>query len=294
MNTKSAVHDQMHEKAIFRLLQLCAILIFFGRAYQFWFFGAPFRAFLWDESLLSPIVEGLFSISWNDYATNPITNTYIAAAIKINSVIFLLAGLAVTLLHRTQHWLLRLPVYLGITGLLFLAICLVKDKNYDILQFFELSIQLAVPVLLLAVSRKKMPFGKLELWLKIAIACTFLPHGLFAMGFPYVPGHFIDMTINILNVNENTAVNFLFVAGLIDIVLSVLIFIPRIAKYFLAYAVFWGLVTAFARIVAGFNADFISHSLHQHVYLTIYRLPHGLVPLAVLWVIKYLRLTIKD
>jgi hypothetical protein len=59
------------------LLSFSAFLIFFGRAYQFFFFGAPYRAIFWDESLLSPVVEGLFNYTWQEYATNLKVNTFI-------------------------------------------------------------------------------------------------------------------------------------------------------------------------------------------------------------------------
>uniref|UniRef100_UPI0025D60385 hypothetical protein n=1 Tax=Winogradskyella sp. TaxID=1883156 RepID=UPI0025D60385 len=118
--------------------------------------------------------------------------------------------------------------------------------------------------------------------LKIAIACTFVAHGLFAMGLIYLPGYFVDMTIKILGVNETQATVFLYVVGVLDLITSVLIFIPKVAKYALLYMMFWGFATAFARLLAGFNSDFFSMSIHNNTFLVIYRLSHGLLPLIVL------------
>jgi hypothetical protein len=163
-----------------------------------------------------------------------------------------------------------------------MGICMVKSKNYDILQLFELSIQLIVPlVIFFNSSLKNMDVSKISKWLKIAVALTFIPHGLFAMGIFYVPGHFIDMTIKILGVNETQATQLLWIVGVLDIIGSIFIFIPKLARLTLVYVMIWGFLTAVARLVSGFNPDFLWSSLHNSIYLTLYRLPHALVPLII-------------
>ena len=82
----------MFSSKINYLIQLCAFFVFIGRAYQFYFFGAPFRAILWDESLLSPIIEGIFNYSWFDYATNLTVNQWIENLTKLASILFLFAA----------------------------------------------------------------------------------------------------------------------------------------------------------------------------------------------------------
>ena len=149
--------------------------------------------------------------------------------------------------------------------------------------FFELFIQFAAPLILfLNLKLELIESNKVINGLKIAIACTFIAHGLFAMGLIYLPGYFVDMTIQILGVNEPQATRFLFVVGLLDIVMSILIFIPKISKYALVYMMIWGFATAFARFAAGFNQNFLSMSFHNNTFLVIYRLSHGLLPLLVL------------
>ena len=273
----------MNKIKIISLIKLCAFTVFLGRAYQLYFFGAPFRAILWDESLLTPIVEGVFNYSWFDYATSNTVNNWINGFTKLNSVIFLIASICCLFWNQIK-WerFKRVIVGIGLVLLFLLAICIVKDRNYDILQFFELSIQLTAPFLLwkrisINSENRKLIFG-----LKIAIALTFIPHGLFAMGIPYLPGHFIDMTIVILGVNEIQATQFLFVIGLLDILFALLIFVPKLSKYLLCYMMIWGFATAFARLVAGFNINFASSSIHGSAYLTVYRLSHGILPLIVL------------
>ncbi|NQX85095.1 MAG: hypothetical protein HRT67_04210 [Flavobacteriaceae bacterium] len=268
----------------FYLVQLCAFFIFIGRAYQFYFFGAPFRNILWDESLLSPIVEGVFNTSWDDYATNKNVNYWIDSVTKVSSIILFLSALVSIFWNKINNVKLKKNVIsTGLSVLVFMGICLVKSKNYDILQFFELAIQFAVPLLLLFLKNNSLSNYPKQLFaLKIIIALVFVSHGLFAMGVIYVPGHFIDMSIQILGVNETISKQFLFIVGLLDVVASILIFVPKISKYAFYYIIAWGIITALARVISGFNHNFILRSLHNLLYLTVYRLPHGLLPLVAL------------
>jgi hypothetical protein len=163
-----------------------------------------------------------------------------------------------------------------------------KEKNYAWLPVFELSIQIS-PLILLTFwdNFEKLNTSFLVNFLKVAIALTFIPHGLFAMGVFPVPGHFVDMTISILKITEDNARIFLWVVGFLDVVGSILIFVSfRFSKIILYYFVFWGLVTALARIYVGFIPQLAGMTIHNSLFLTIYRLPHGLVPLATLYLIQ--------
>jgi hypothetical protein len=102
------------------------------------------------------------------------------------------------------------------------------------------------------------------------------------------------MTIKILGVNETQATQLLFVVGVFDIIVSLLIFIPKYAKITLIYVIIWGFLTAIARLVSGFNPDFFWSSLHNNTYLTLYRIPHALVPLIIFLILpKTHTLTLK-
>lgn len=273
----------MNKPKIISLVKLCAFTVFIGRAYQLYFFGGPYRAILWDESLLTPIVEGVFNYTWFEYATSSTVNSWIEGWTKLNSIIFLIAAIFCLFWNQIK-WirLKRFFVGLGLWLLFLLAICMVKDRNYDFLQLFEMSIQLTAPFLLWKNIKMNPENKNLIFGLKVAIALTFIPHGLLAMGFPFRPGYFIDMTITILGVNETQATQFLFMVGFLDVLLALLVFVPKLSKYALWYMIIWGFSTAFARLVSGFNIDFISSTIHGSTYLTVYRLAHGILPLIVL------------
>lgn len=266
----------------FSLLKITVFLIFIGRAWQHLFWDAPYRTFFWDESLLKPIVENWFSTSWTTYVTSPTTDEFIQSTIKLKGILYTIAAVCSLLIVKKNKRFLKLPIYIGGFSLVVLSILLTKEKFYHIAQFFEHSIQFGLPFVLLYCLSENYKKETAIFMLKILIAITFFSHGLYAFGAYPVPGKFVDMVIQIIGCSESHAITFLYVAGILDFILAVLIFIPKTAKYALIYAVVWGLLTAIARIVANFYIDFPLQSIHQNLYQVIYRLPHGLVPLIVL------------
>ena len=120
--------------------------------------------------------------------------------------------------------------------------------------------------------------------LRGAIALTFFGHGLYAMGYHPLPDNFIDMTTSCIGINESQARTFLQVAGYLDFVVAIGIFIPKVDRHLLIYAAIWGGLTALARVVANFDPAFPGEWLAAWVHETAYRLPHAAGPL-VLWML---------
>lgn len=281
--TKSRWYPLLDLSVVPSLLYLLSCLIFAGRGYQFLFFDVPVRAILWDESLLATPLQSLLGLDWQVYATSASVATIISIGVKCCALLMGLTSMICAFWPYFYH--LRFTQTLVCTStsiLLFLSICLFKEKNYDVLQVFELAVQIVTPLALLYYTKygyKK----KLLTALKTAIAITFIAHGLFALGAWYVPGHFIDMTIKLLSFSEQQARFFLCCIGIADILASILIFTKsRLVYVAFAYMIFWGIATAFARVFYSINPAVFWQSLHSSLYLTIYRLPHGLLPLAAL------------
>ena len=221
------------------VLRYCVFFIFIGRAYQFMFFGAPFRAFFWDESLLSPVIENVFGISWYDYSTSLEVNYWIEALTKACGAVLFISGITALLWDKIQNIFFKRGILkIGIVILLILTFLIFKSKNFRLLEVFEMLIQLSLPIALI-LSFKIHP-RHISLLLKIAISLTFIAHGLYAMGIPFRPGHFIDMTIGITGLNEDQSKIFLTVAGALDIVAAVLIYFKRTVRVGLLYIFIWG------------------------------------------------------
>ncbi len=276
----------MKSNRIELLLKISVFLIFLGRSLQHLFWDAPYRTFFWDESILQPVVEGVFNTPWQEYATNHKTDSAIQNGIKINGLLYLIGAISSLLIKKINMKWFRIPIIFGGISLLLLTLLITKEKFYHFAQFFEHSIQFGLPFVLLYYYSKKKNTIRLILIFNILIALTFFSHGLYAFGFYPVPGKFVDMVIQIFGFSEETAITFLYIAGILDFIIAILIFVPKLRFYALCYAFLWGLLTAFARITANFYWDFPIQSIHQNLHQVLYRIPHGFTPLLVILIIK--------
>lgn len=284
----------MSHKKTLLLLKLCCFFIFIGRAYQFIFWDAPYRSLLWDQELFEPIINGLFDMEWQEYANSMVADRIINTAIFINGILFLLAGIAALLIKRNTQKAFKFLILMGGFLLVFLSFLLTKEKFYHYAMFFEHSIQFGTPFVLIHFLNHNNA-KKLVFFLKILIALTFTCHGLYAIGTLYpIPATFVTMTINILPITDVQALDFLFLAGILDFAVAIAIFIPKLAKPALIYACIWGLLTALARGIGNFSFDFPWQTLHQNTYQMIYRIPHGLIPLIAFLILKKGLLNTKD
>lgn len=271
----------MNTKTLLSFLKISSFFIFFGRAYQHLFWDAPYRSFFWDQHLLEPVINFIFDVSWQSYVTNLNTDFAIQILTRSIGILYLACAIISIIINENSKRWMRSVLKLGAVSLVFLALMITKDKFYHLIMFFEHTIQFGVPIALLYFLKHKNA-SLLLFYLKVFIALAFTCHGMYAIGIFYpLPGNFVTMTLNILPIQEEMAKNLLFVAGVLDFIIAIAIFIPKLSKPALLYACFWGLVTALARIFSGFHYDFSLSIIHQYLYLTIYRLPHGLIPLLV-------------
>jgi len=283
------------KKDILSLLIACigCVGLFLGRSWTHIKWDAPFRTLLWDENLLKSFIETNTSFTWTAYVTSPIVDQFIQNLIIGFGWFYLICAFAAIgsfFLRKTPKSLTSLLLHvilsLGGIALVLLAGLYCKEKFYSVGQFFEYSCQFLSPIVLVLLLRSSISRKRLLLLLKIAIALTFTCHGLYAIGFYPRPGLFVDMTINILHVNEANAILFLKVAGVLDFVLSFLIFVPRFAKPALLYAILWGSLTALARLVANFYWDSLDHTFGYWFWEMLYRIPHAAFPLLALLITK--------
>jgi hypothetical protein len=274
----------MNTKTITTFLKISCFFIFIGRGYQHLLWDAPFRSLLWDQNLLEPIIDGIFNMSWNDYVTSLEVDNYIQQAIKITGVLYIICAILTLVIHQHSKQWIKNIICIGGINLVLLSLLITKDKFYHLAMFFEHSIQFCLPFVLLYFLKNKNRY-RLQSILKIILALAFVCHGLYAIGALYpIPANFVTMTLNILPIDEPTAKLLLLVMGIIDFVIAIGVFVPKIAKPFLIYATFWGIATALARLISPLTYGFSLDIFHQYLYLVLYRIPHGLVPLLILLV----------
>lgn len=167
----------------------------------------------------------------------------------------------------------------GSISLLLLMLASWQAKAFQIAQLIEHTIQWTLPAILAYALFSDLNSPRFILGLKIATALTFLGHGLYAAGVYEVPGNFIAMTTSILGVSVEQAKIFLTIAGILDFLVVISLFIPKLQKYAIVYAIIWGSLTAFARVVAYMDGTDVVGSLDRWLFETVYRLGHGGVPL---------------
>ena len=275
-------------KKILLIFQIAAIGLFLGRGWQHLFGDAPFRTFLWDEEIMSEFVNSWLSMSWEDYVRSPIVDDNIQNLIKGFGIFYLILAAISLFIKKLPDWIISL-LWLGSIALIGLALLYMKNAFFSVGQFFEYSLQFLTPVFLWLFFYQKISKKRLLIFFKIAIALTFICHGLYAVGYYPRPVLFMQMTMRTFGFSEGLAATFLEVAGYLDFIVAVLIFLPpKIAQYALAYCVFWGFLTTFARIVGNFYPEFWADSLFKWTPEALYRLPHFLIPLATIYLQQHI------
>ena len=253
------------------------MLLLLGRGWQLFFWDVPLRAILWNEDLLSGVVESLFGMTWSDWARSSVLDNGINIFSRLLGVFYLFLGALCFKIERYRYLWRLLPLatvtLIFIFGLSFVA------KFFYIGMLIEHAIQAFTPLLFYVYLRSPSRFKHYRLGIKIMISATFIGHGLFAFGFHPVPGHFVDMIIVVLGCSNQTALAILKVAGSLDIITSIAIFVPQLTRFCLFFMIPWGIATAFARIVTHINFNLLQETTHQWLAETVYRLPHGLIPL---------------
>lgn len=286
MRSFSSLHTGSGDKSqgwLIRLIWISAAAVLLGRAWQHIFLDVPYRALLWNETLMKPIIWIGGWKSWDDYIiSSGVDHGIDVITHSIGG--FLLFTFFITLFwRRMAHWLRQIFWITSGVILVILAFCYFMEKFYVPAQFFEYSLQFGSVLLLWSAFRLMRIPKQFILLVKLAIAFTFVSHGLYAIGLFPRPGHFVEMCIHFFGLSEEGAIYLLWVAGLLDFVAAALLFFPRkLSNIGLVYCVIWGAMTAFARITANFYGQDLTELILHQVPETLYRFPHFLVPLGLL------------
>lgn len=176
---------------------------------------------------------------------------------------------------------IHLSFYLIAVALILIeSFILFKKSGFLPEQLLEHALKIMLPLMGVFVLNRGELTTKTLVVLKILIACTFLGHGIYALGVHYIPRNFISMSTTILRLDKTNAQNFLFLVGALDILAAIGIFFKGISqKSAFIYMILWGLITAFARIVYGSMVSTESMEFLYYFSNAIYRIPNGLIPL---------------
>lgn len=286
--TSQSCLKEEHFRVIIILKFLC-FSVFAGRAWEHMRWDPPFRSLLWDQNLMESFITHLTGLTWMQYATSPVIDIMIQNTIFSFGCFYAVCALTALFISKQNHLFYRISQFIlivGTIGLLFLAFLYCKEKFFHTGQFFEYTCQFASPLFLLYALSNAHKVKALTLTLKIAIALTFACHGLYAIGYYPIPGNWVDMFIMGLGTTEQTALKLLYIAGMLDLILSIAIFIPAFTQPTLIYLILWGFVTAISRLYVNFYPDAALQSIEQYLHEVIYRVPHFGIPLLMMILIR--------
>ncbi len=272
------------------LLRITCAVMFVGHAWVCWNGQMPIRALLWDEGMMTGIVRSLFGVDWDTWVSSPEIGARIDNAIRFQALLFILFA-AVALVPK-RHRILSIIYCVASVNLAFLAWLKFFDAGVGIGQLIEHASQVAAPLILFLLIRNGGWRGTTTTFACASVALTFVGHGLFAIGISSAslwldhprPGAFTEMTMLCLGLESEQVANaHLLAAGIADIVVAILIFIPgRTAVFALAYMTLWGFLTALARPWAYFEPTAALDSLNSWLPEALYRAPHFGLPLCLL------------
>lgn len=275
-------------KQLVLLLVIATGALFVGRGLQGVIWDYPLRSLLWDESLMTPIVA-FFGWDWGDWVSSLAVDGAIQKSTRLTGWALVTIGLALSWPSLRKNRVGRMGIALG--GCLLLAIILLatKDNFWRWGYLIEHALQLGTPWLLIAALRGRMATG----WMRWLTAFTFIGHGLFAIGFYPIPANFTLMlsatvegffgTAAGAEFATSTAINLLFVVGLLDFLAAIMLLLPnkKAQLWSLYWIIPWAFLTTMARLWA--NGQFSSGSsfiLHW-VPAFLYRIPHFLIPVTI-------------
>ena len=271
-------------RVFFLILCLAFLGVSLGRAYQCIFWDIPIRSLLWNENWMASIVSLLLGLSWEEYLKHSNANSTIQGIVSTLGYILLVCAIIATV--RFRRIFTKVALYLSFLVLLFIALLYHLEKFQTAGQFFEYTLQFATPLILWYYLKKGVTKSWI-LFLKISIALTFISHGLYALGFYPVPANFVAMTIQVLPLSQSTAIYFLLIVGILDLIFSVGLFIDgRLFNISVWYCIVWGFLTTSARVVANIDLSMVSSTFHQWWFESMYRLPHFLIPVLLLLIWK--------
>lgn len=261
-------------------LRLAACLLFLGRGYLYLSDLGPLSIFLWNQDLLETPLNVLTGMSWETYSAH--SEGFILTMQRSMGGLFLLAAVAAWFVRGSERKLANGVVLAAAVCLLFYGLLRWSDVDFKVAMLLEHSLQWGTPLLLVLYGR----IGN-ALWrslTSILIACTFIGHGFYALGL-WVPqnNEFVNMTMGLLGVDRQGALVFLHVAGVLDFLAPILLWWPKWRVPAVVYISLWGFLTAFARIVSYWTPAEDYYGMHPWIAETIVRLPHGIVPLALMF-----------
>ena len=261
-------------------LRLAASALFAARGYLYLSDFAPLSVFFWHQAWLEAPLQILAGLDWESYSAH--SDGFIRTVQRGMGAVFLVASVACWRVCGAERPYANGIVLAGALCLLPYWLLRWVDANYQAPMLLEHFLQWGTPLLLVLWGRIGENSWRFLAWL--LIAATFTGHGFYALGWGVPQNNdYLNMTMRLLHVETSGAKAFLHAVGLLDLLVPVALWFPRLRKLAAVYAALWGLATAAARIVSHWTPAEDYYGMHPWIAEAVVRLPHGLVPLALLF-----------
>ncbi|MEM7699842.1 MAG: hypothetical protein AAF236_15715 [Verrucomicrobiota bacterium] len=263
-------------------LRLGTFLCFLGWAWAHLYWEGPYHILVWNDQTFA--LARSLGISWETYVGTEPGGGIIQKWLSRVGWLYVLCAI-VSLTVRKGRWVQLSIVIFGSGLLLLMAWAKYVGAQRQLPMLVEHGGQFLMPILLVLALQLGARHRATVIVALIAFVATFAGHGAYALGLWPTPPTFFGMTTVILDVEFDTARRILQVAGILDFLICVGIFIPALRVPSAIYGAAWGLLTALARPVAGMSSDLIYWGADQFLHEAVLRAPHVLIPiyLALLW-----------
>jgi hypothetical protein len=257
-------------------LRLGAFLCFAGWTWVHFYWEAPYGVLLWQESTFK-LASGL-GLSWEEFVGSGADDGWVQAWIaRIWWLYLACAVLSITVGRRS--WVQMIGLVLGSGLLTLLSYAAYISAQRQLPAFVENGGQMLIPTLLVMALALGARHRATVMVAMFALIMIFAGHGSYALGLWPTPGNFYAMTSLVLGVEYPTAQIILRSVGILDFMVCLAIFIPRLRRASALYATVWGFLTAIARPIAGMSWGLNYWGADQYLHEAVLRAPHFLIPL---------------
>lgn len=269
--------DPKTDRPLVLLLRASAVACFAGWTWAHLYWEAPYGVILWSEGAFA-LAERL-GVGWEGFVGSGANDGIVQLLNRGLGWLYLLCGiLSITARAKSR---LQLALLAGGSGLLvLLSYAKYVSSGSQLPMFVEHGGQMLTPILLvLALARGARDRVTVAVAL-VAFITTFCGHGIYALGLIWpTPSNFYGMTSVILGVGSETARIILLVAGVLDFVICIGLFLPSLRRPSALYGAAWGFLTALARPVAGMSLALNYWGADQFLHEFLLRAPHFMIPL---------------
>ncbi len=273
------------DKILLLILRLGSFFCFAGWTWVHFYWEGPYGVLLWQDTAYA--VADQMGIGWDEFVGTGGDDGLIQKWVGRIGWLYL-ACTILTLTVKKGAWVQMALLFGGCGLLTILSYAKYLSAQRQLPMFIEHGGQMLVPALLVLALIFGVRHRTTITVAMVAVIMTFAGHGAYALGWIWpTPANFYGMTTVILHVEYETARSFLRIAGVLDFVICIGLFIPALRTPSAIYAAAWGFLTAIARPVAGMSTGLNYWGADQFIHEAVLRAPHYLIPLYLVFVWRY-------